>query len=120
MIPLNDNFEIENDDSMTFFEYFSRFRDFIKDCIRYFSYLYKIYEYFKKVLYYIYCVISLLFFAIACYLTILLLGFMYRGAKQLFFFLVSYIKYKTPDQTLPVAYQPIMAENKTQGKRKKN
>jgi len=45
---------------------------------------------------------------------------MYRGAKQLFFFLVSYIKYKTPDQTHPVAYQPIMAENKTQGKRKKN
>jgi hypothetical protein len=122
MIPLNDNFEIENDDSLTFFECIFKVRDFFKECLKYLSYLYKIYEYFKKVLYYIYCFFSLLFFALCCYLTILFLGFMCRGAKKLFLFMVSYVQHKraqASNQPPLVVNQPILNENRSHGKKNK-
>jgi hypothetical protein len=101
IIPLNDNYEIADEVSLTILERLFRVGDIFKECFKYLSYLYKIYEYVKTVLYYIYCFFSIIFFALCCFLTILLVSHICRGAKNLFYFLAISITKKLYHRQLP-------------------
>jgi hypothetical protein len=91
-LPLNDNFEIAEEATLTVLERISLLKDFFKESFKYLSFLYKIYNYIKSAFYYIYCFFSFIFIAFCCFIFLLFMRFLYHGGKCFVFFMIDYVK----------------------------
>jgi len=94
IMPLNDNFEVPNEAATTYFERVLQVKDFFKEILGYLTYFQKIYNFFKSVIFYIYWFVSIIFFAICCYFLILIIGILWRLAKEFVNYMIYYLNNK--------------------------